>query len=626
MCGRHYTFNLTKKEVLEFSMRTIRERIKRRFVPWIIILLFCILNILIAPRRVVAITLWMLLLIALVVSQSYVHAKKALHESQRTIWVENAMLKMQLDVYYEIPLNCICTIRMTRHLILLGDHQPKKPLTWYPIPLRVFESPKEQEAFLELIRHPQQESAKDADCLSTDKAGRELFHFMLQLDEEKWVQLLKDERAARFTKPLGIVKRYFIFLITYCILVVLFTLIWALGDITQVLTTPVLIFTLIALFGLIALLGLKNLYSNPEKRIRRQLKLGLLQNHFYRGGKISVFEHGMMADTPEKRKSILPWETLGWLVETELAFYLFKKDKVCYAIVPKECLENWDQAVAMCRLCEEKNIPILRGRKAKYIPGWIFYLLILVVLVGYMQAVVWITAMYSNWRVAEQIHNSGTVEDAWGEDFFPADYSDYVPLKTQVEVLRSLGFTVPQEIVDQEQKFMDEGGMYGFMEEYPYTALLTVLGMPTYNEEWEITGYSDEVLWFDFEGMDISTDYIVILEGMKALADGSCIDSVDNIHEDISRVDWENGLGMVTVSFEWHGDEYSCQMDVEYDWIDGEILGVFNSLLEQDNAEERFYVTGDDGQGALVFFGTADWAAKFEKATGLDLDYYVTSL
>ncbi|MDE7250751.1 MAG: hypothetical protein K2N82_12915, partial [Lachnospiraceae bacterium] len=216
-----------------------------------------------------------------------------------------------------------------------------------------------------------------------------------------------------------------------------------------------------------------------------------------------------------------------------------------------------------------KNIPVLRGRKVKYIPGWIFSLLSFVVIAAYLPSVSWITDMYSSRRMAEQIHNSATVENAWGEEFYPVDYSNYVPLETQVEVLRSLGFTVPQEIVDQEQRFMDKDDRYAFMEEYPYTALLSILGMPTYSEEWEITGYSDEVLWFDFEGMDISTDYIVILEGMKALAVGSCIDNVVNIKEDISGVDWENGLGTVTVSFEWQGYEYSCQMDVEYDWIDG---------------------------------------------------------
>ena len=150
--------------------------------------------------------------------------------------------------------------------------------------------------------------------------------------------------------------------------------------------------------------------------------------------------------------------------------------------------------------------------------------------------------------------------------------------------------------------------------------------MPTYNDDYEVVGYSDEVLWFDFEGMDTRMDYIGILEGMKALAAGSCIDNVGNIQEDMSRVDWESGTGEITVSFEWQGCEYFCQMDMENDWIDEKVLGVFNSLLEQDNAEERFYITGDNGQGALVFFGTADWAVEFEKATGLDLDFYTSSL
>ncbi len=612
---KHYTFSLTKKEALEFSIWTIWEGIKRSFFLWTFLLLCCTLNVLLSPRPELSMVLWMLFLTVSVVAKIYKKFKNLLQKNQRTVWVENAMLKTHLDVYNEIPLNYICTIRITRHLILLGDCQSKKFLAVYAIPLRVFESSKEQEIFLELIRHPQREMAEE-DCVSADKTGRELFHFMLPLDEEKWVQLLKDERSARMTKSIGIEKEFFIHLIIDYIFIVLFILIWSLGDIPQILTIPT------SLIALIALIGLKILYSDPEKKIRRQLKLGLL----YRNNKISVFEHGVMADTLEKRKSIVPWEMLGWLVETELAFCLFKKDKACYAIIPKDCLESWDQAVAMCRLCEEKNISVLRGRKVKYIPGWIFYLLMFVAFAAYLPAVSWITDMYSSWRMAEQIHNSATVENAWGEEFYPAVYTNHMPLETQVEVLRSLGFTVPQEIVDQEQRFMAEDDMYSFMEDYPYTALLSVLGMPAYNEEWEITGYSDEVLWFDFESMDISTDYIVILEGMKALAVGSCIDNVNNIQEDISGVDWENGLGTVTVSFEWQGDEYSCQMDVEYDWIDGKILGVFNSLLEQDNAEERFYVTGDDGQGALVFFGTADWAEKFEKTTGLELDCFMSSL
>lgn len=149
------------------------------------------------------------------------------------------------------------------------------------------------------------------------------------------------------------------------------------------------------------------------------------------------------------------------------------------------------------------------------------------------------------------------------------------------------------------------------------------MGTPLYDENWEIAGYSEEVFWFDFEGWDISTDYIEVLEGMKALAQGSSIDSVKNIREDTDSVNWEEGSGEITVRLEWRGQEYFWQMDVEYDWIDGEVLGIFNSLLEQDGTAERFYATGDGGQGALVFYCAQDWAEKFENATGLELNCYV---
>ena len=64
-------------------------------------------------------------------------------------------------------------------------------------------------------------------------------------------------------------------------------------------------------------------------------------------------------------------------------------------------------------------------------------------------------------------------------------------------------------------------------------------------------------------------------------------------------------------------------MDVENDWIDPDVLGIYNGLLKKEGASERFYVTGDDGQGALVFYGTKEWAAAFENATGLELEVYM---
>ena len=65
-------------------------------------------------------------------------------------------------------------------------------------------------------------------------------------------------------------------------------------------------------------------------------------------------------------------------------------------------------------------------------------------------------------------------------------------------------------------------------------------------------------------------------------------------------------------------------MDMYYDWIDTKVLGIFNPLLEQEGSQKYFYATGDDGQGAIVFFCTEDWAKEFTEKTGLVLEKEIT--
>ena len=110
---------------------------------------------------------------------------------------------------------------------------------------------------------------------------------------------------------------------------------------------------------------------------------------------------------------------------------------------------------------------------------------------------------------------------------------------------------------------------------------------------------------------------------MQKLSAGSILDHVENIQEDTENINWEKGTGTITVSLEWNGQEHSWNMDVQSDWIDADVLGIYNGLLEREGVSERFYMTGDDGQGAFVFYCTKEWASAFEKATGLDLELYM---
>ena len=65
-------------------------------------------------------------------------------------------------------------------------------------------------------------------------------------------------------------------------------------------------------------------------------------------------------------------------------------------------------------------------------------------------------------------------------------------------------------------------------------------------------------------------------------------------------------------------------MEVYYDWIDGRVLGILNPLLQQESSQEYFYVTGDNGQGVIIFLCTPDWAQQFSNETGLTLELCTT--
>ncbi|MDE5951722.1 MAG: hypothetical protein K2H12_09105, partial [Acetatifactor sp.] len=298
---------------------------------------------------------------------------------------------------------------------------------------------------------------------------------------------------------------------------------------------------------------------------------------------------------------IMPWESLLCVVETDAELLFYQKDKKHFGVLPKAGMESREQIECLKGLCREKHVEVLVGKRKKYVPGWLFPLLIAIVMVGYVAAYVVL------------IHRDS------GKDTAPG----YVPLDRQISVLRSFGFTIPEEMEETLDAYVEKYELDSFVESYPYTWLLSNLAWVDDEDREDKEQDGAEVFWFDFEGWDIYTDYIRVLEGMQKLSAGSILDDVGNIREDTGNMNWERGSGTITVSLEWNGQEHSWKMDVENDWIDAEVLGIYNGLLEKEGISERFYMTGDDGQGVFVFYCTGEWASEFEDATGLDMETYM---
>ena len=273
-------------------------------------------------------------------------------------------------------------------------------------------------------------------------------------------------------------------------------------------------------------------------------------------------------------------------------------------MVAKESFVSWEQVDAFHRICADHGIQKVAPKRAFYVPGWLGWV-IFALIIGVGLTVLTANILRDTRDVIGDVRN---------------DYPAYVPLDQQVEVLASLGISVPEETVASAREFMTKYDMYDMVEGSPYTWLLMDVGAPEYDEDWNLVGYSDQVFWFDFEGFDLSTDYIYILNGMLALAQGSPIESVSDIMEEIDDAEWEKGRGIVTVSLDWQGQTYLYDMRMFYDWIDEGILGILNPLLEKEGSQKYFYVTGDNGQGAIVFFCTPQWAEEFMEKTGLLLE------
>lgn len=204
--------------------------------------------------------------------------------------------------------------------------------------------------------------------------------------------------------------------------------------------------------------------------------------------------------------------------------------------------------------------------------------------------------------------------------FQPESYKDYTPLANQAEVLQSLGFEVSEETLAALNGQMEEMPMSRvWVEGYPYRSLLMMLGMPKRNyDTWEMESYSNQAYWFDWEGVDISSEYVYILNGVNAMAKGEF--TITDARQDMSDADWEKGSGAVRVSFCVNGIPYETEMKLENDWLDSKIIGEINRALEMAGIEKRVHATGDGGQGCILLYGDKAWAKQFRKATGITLE------
>ena len=123
---------------------------------------------------------------------------------------------------------------------------------------------------------------------------------------------------------------------------------------------------------------------------------------------------------------------------------------------------------------------------------------------------------------------------------------------------------------------------------------------------------------FDVECMDPDNMYTIFLNSLSEIAGEDLM--ITDIEEDTSEVDYESGSGVQTISFNCNGKSYQYDAISYYDWFDVGMLTYMNKVISEQDTGKNLYVTSDGYQECIVFYQTKDWATRFNKSLGLNLE------
>ena len=131
--------------------------------------------------------------------------------------------------------------------------------------------------------------------------------------------------------------------------------------------------------------------------------------------------------------------------------------------------------------------------------------------------------------------------------------------------------------------------------------------------EW--TPSQNGVYSFDVEVYPLINIYTKFLLGIQALAPDEI--QISDIVEDDSKADWDNGTGMIKVSFTFNGQSYTINARLNDDWFDVDFANAVAGIIRKGN--KRLWFTTDGYQECIIFFRDENWARHFSERTGLEL-------
>lgn len=174
-----------------------------------------------------------------------------------------------------------------------------------------------------------------------------------------------------------------------------------------------------------------------------------------------------------------------------------------------------------------------------------------------------------------------------------------VPVRQQLDTLKRLGIKFTEA---EEGRFLAEPRRW---ESPAYTGILADLGRG-----------SDQVLAFDPEVERVEGMYRALFAGLLRLTGGE-LDLTD-VYESSEHADLEAPGGTWKITFRLNGNPYQCDADFLGNWLDPNVIGMLNGILEREGVKKRFLMLDDMSvQEQVVFFRTPQWGQFLTAGTRL---------
>lgn len=633
-------YNMNRRELAEMCVRALAEVfIKQKvilaaFLVMVIYGFFSVMMGLVGIGRgnsleiIIFLLAFFLAYFLIMFGMNYRHfAKSGLLEPQR-LRLENGYLITGLYGDGHFPCKSYSVIKRGFGIVMIGTRSSSRITSYIGIPKRAFHSQEEQEAFLWLLTNSDPAEAGPEGQPMLDKGGDMVLTFDISI--ERWahiygesVQILSD------TSLLGPVKSWG----SYIMIAILgfYLLVRAIAG-SYSLTGYMMLFILfLAGAGVLLAFG-RVRYKNSDYRYRELAAKGKIQNNTIGWWEIGIRPEGGYFYHNDKYMAFR-WTDYIYRIDMGDTLFFFDKSKKRYFFIPKEVLGGQEEAAGFFDYLYQKGItfrfPSAKSRwDVRKITGVVMLALaaglaILLIMVSiYISLTKGLNRFYEDYQYYDY---PGAYEETEPFVFRPEDYPHYMPLTIQIEVLKSLGIEPPSEAEMKEyETWMEEDDYYrAYLEGTPYVGILGEMGVGIYNETTEKYDYHPSVYWFDFEGWDISEDYLDILNAIQVMGDGDF--ELTDMEEDLQNANWEEGTGAILVMFRYNKNAYAFEAQMMYDWIDPDIIGFFNEVLEKERNPKRIYCMDDGGQGVILFYNTKEWAGEFFKKTGITLEAPVRS-